>query len=313
MPLTSLWRNGDKMFSLSRNVTWSAETSRTFHAEATRTTTFTSHRNITLNKSSALSKRHIQPADLAPVFSTHNLFFIVFIVCPCLQLLLLLLHLHLSTYLIASTLRLDADHHHSLSPVIISPPPPLMKASIKCSASPEHPPGHLGYRNIWTFLNQQTAPPPPPSFSHSPPPSPHPWNHSIHWSIKCISLLRRSSSSSASYIYLPPSVLFFFPPSDYTYSSISAWLQNPPTSCRRVYRPDIYSVVKAESIQSCDCWLKGFLTFVDCHCCTEGRILSFQNFSIGRTVLVSSMGGKIKLLSKKNHETNRLSFSLPVD
>lgn len=146
-----------------------------------------------------------------------------------------------------------------------------------------------------------------------PPPSPHPWNHSIHWSIKCISLLRRSSSSSASYIYLPPSVLFFFPPSDYTYSSISAWLQNPPTSCRRVYRPDIYSIVKVESIQSCDCWLKGFLTFVDFHCCTEGRILSFQNFSIGRTISVSSMGGKIKLLSKKNHETNRLSFSLPVD
>lgn len=175
MPPTGLWRNGDKMFSLSRNVTWSAETSRAFHAEATRTTTFTSHRNITLNKSSALSKRHIQPADLAPVFSTHNLFFIVFIVCPCLQLLLLLLHLHLSTYLIASTLRLDVDHHHSLSPVIISPPPPLMKASIKCSASPEHPPGHLGYRNIWTFLNQQTAPPPPPSFSHSPPP-----RHLIH-------------------------------------------------------------------------------------------------------------------------------------
>lgn len=188
MPPTGLWRNGDKMFSLSRNVTeWSAETSHTFHAEATRTTTFTSHRNITLNKSSALSKRHIQPADLAPVFSTHNLFFIVFIVCPCLQLLLLLLHLHLSTYLIASTLRLDVDHHHSLSPVIISPPPPLMKASIKCSASPEHPPGHLGYRNIWTFLNQQTAPPPPPSFSHSPPPvtssmkSQHSLKHQMHF------------------------------------------------------------------------------------------------------------------------------------
>lgn len=147
MPLTSLWRNGDKMFSLSRNVTWSAETSRTFHAEATRTTTFTSHRNITLNKSSALSKRHIQPADLAPVF-----FF-----------------------------------HHSLSPVIISPPPPLMKASIKCSASPEHPPGHLGYRNIWTFLNQQTEPPPPPSFCHSPPPvtssmkSQHSLKHQMHF------------------------------------------------------------------------------------------------------------------------------------
>lgn len=35
-------------------------------------------------------------------------------------------------------------------------------------------------------------------------PSSHPWNHSIRWSIKCISLLRRSFSSSPSYIYPQP-------------------------------------------------------------------------------------------------------------
>ena len=85
-----------------------------------------------------------------------------------------------------------------------------MKASIKRSASPKHPPGHLGYGNILK-MSESTHWASTSSLLQSLLPSPHPWNHSIHWSIECISLLRPSSSSSASYIYLPPSILFFSP------------------------------------------------------------------------------------------------------
>lgn len=88
-------------------------------------------------------------------------------VCPCLQLLLLLL-LHLSTYRIASTLRLDVDHHTVYSPSLSLL---LLLLSWKLPLNARRHPNILlvisAMGTFWKCLNEHTEPPPPPSFSHS--------------------------------------------------------------------------------------------------------------------------------------------------